>query len=49
MIKNYSSIHHIKKPLTDNKNYDIILLIGDKVYSGLANNIDKDIDLDKDT
>jgi len=27
----------------DNKNYDIILLIGDKVYSGLANNIDKDI------
>jgi hypothetical protein len=27
----------------DNKNYDIILLVGDKVYSGLANNIDKDI------
>lgn len=27
----------------DNKNYDIILLIGDKIYSGLANNIDKDI------
>jgi hypothetical protein len=38
-----TSIININFIIRDNKNYDIILLIGDKVYSGLANNIDKDI------
>lgn len=41
---NYTtSIININIVLNDNKNYDIILLIGDKIYKGLANNIDKDI------
>ena len=38
-----TSIINIDFVIRDNNNYDIILLIGDKVYSGLANNIDKDI------
>lgn len=41
---NYTtSIININIVLNDNKKYDIILLIGDKIYKGLANNIDKDI------
>jgi|LakMenEpi03Aug12_release.lakeMendotaPanAssembly.Ray.scaffolds.fasta_scaffold265572_2 hypothetical protein len=38
-----TSIININFIVRENTNYDIILLIGDKVYSGLANNIDKDI------
>jgi len=38
-----TSIINIDFVIRENNNYDIILLIGDKVYSGLANNIDRDI------
>jgi len=44
LIPSYTtSIININFVIRDNNNYDIILLIGDKVYSGLANNIDRDI------
>ncbi len=38
-----TNIININFKILENKNYDIELLIGDKIYKGLAKNIDKDI------
>jgi len=38
-----TNIININFKILENKNYDIELLIGDKIYKGLATNIDKDI------
>ncbi len=37
------SIIHINLQLNENKNFDVIIQIGDVIYTGLANNIDKNI------